>query len=389
MLAKILSIEDFGKITILLAVQWFALGFFDAAVLTPFTIKCAKKQEASAKKYIQRTTTVFLMAGIATVAIIVSVFFFTSPLLGLADASFVMLTGLFLSSIVTITREFARTVFSILSLNKISVAAEFLNSASMIIGLLAVWLFNKSITANIAIFLWALPIFGIAQLFRVGLVKTNLRHALYLCRLWLAKNSQAVVAAKITWIQSQGYIFLTSSMLNMAVLGLISMVRVGFSPLQTIVSGLTKGLLPDLTTFAAKKSHATLVSSILRIIIIYSLAVFAWTTIYYLVFDTFFVINIHEPPFNRIDWTLFLAWGASFWIGGVRLILGVALKARGEFQRLTYQSILGAITLLALSAFLVPNYSGVGAVWTLFGAEFTSALYAVRTILKKQLPKTN
>jgi len=196
---------------------------------------------------------------------------------------------------------------------------------------------------------------------------------------WWARGRWSLASSQITWLQSQGYIYLVSALLGLEALAKVSAVRLLFAPLATLLAAWTKSALPRLSQCAAAgqgpEIRALLERAsmlLLGTVVLWACAVVAlsgWVA------QRLFAGKYADVP------VLSLCWGVAFAASFLRGIWQTGLRAFGGFavaSRIAAVAFLVSASATCLGALV---FRERGAMLGLAVAELTAGVLLARTVL--------
>jgi O-antigen/teichoic acid export membrane protein len=388
LLMPILGTNGYGILVLGISLQLLVVGSLDSAILTPLSVRDSHENSSEGGEYYSKFIPLILVVVCCAVISGWLLMVFATPFLNINLENTITLTlAISAGAFSLCIRESVRqTLILKRQLTRI-VSMEILVNALMVASTLFVFvLMTDGISAPSAFLIIA---------------AVNLTYLMYFPSVWPRhssrlsisfKNVKAIfsgggysfASAQITWAQSQTYIYFVSALLSAAVLGLVAAARLAFAPLQTIYSGLARGLLPDLSTEFANGRIRAFKRTIVRAFAgIFALSI-GWTW-------AIIAVSPELARFPRFaefvpEFSLLIAWGAVFTISGARTVVSLGIKACGRFDLLLKQGLVGAILAVAAIPVLIAQNGSTGALWGLFIAECGAALlgsYSLRHCIKQ------
>lgn len=381
----ILGLQGFGIFMIGLSAQLLILGIIDSALLTPLCVKASQNNHKDEKGYIARHIPLLLSISIGLSILSSAIILIYKDKFGLQiDNGDNLIFGIALGSFALCVRETVRQSLLIDQRLNLMLTIEIVISLAILTTIYFLpRLFNFSITAGIIFILLAcinlLYIIIIIYLYPKNiLINKNIINYQYLIK----QGTPSLISAQITWLQSQSYMYFIGAMVSAAALGIISAGRMLFAPLQTIFTGIARGLLPDLANQYAKGDKLGFSKIIIKGYLWFTLLSASWTIAGIIIFPPLFsalAIESFTP-----DNALTISWGFVFGATGLRAIGSLGLKACGRFDMLMRQGTIGALASVITIPLLISFFGSIGALWGLFIGE-TFALMFASMSLSKQL----
>lgn len=373
--------DGFGALMLALAIQLFLLGIVDSGMLTPLNVKSAHKDANDKVNYFHlhlphalTASAVLAFTGYAIAQLLAWTLNFGEGnvqllIAAMAFGSFSLCAREYLRHTLLVDRRFKRLF-----------VLEFTVSLAMVLAIaLLSRAFPGSITAGNAVLAIALVngLYLIATAFAWPANDKNVDASTGFLRL-LRQGTKSLASAKITWLQSQTYVYFVNAMVSAAALGLVSAARMLFSPLQTIFAGLSRGLLPDMASHFANGRIIEL-RRILRKCYLWSITLgLAWTGGGVALFPHLF--HLFAASEFTPDSVMTASWGAVFLASGLRSIGTLGLKAAGRFDLLVTQGILGAAIAITAVPALIFQYGAIGALWGLLAAESLAFAFSAQLL---------
>lgn len=385
----ILGATGFGFFSISLSVQLFVLGAVDAGLLTPLIIKSGSySKEVSVAYFSRRIVCVFVFAMI--LAIISSLVF---PLIAAFNnqlpANIARLAGVTaFAAFALVLREVVRAFFLFSGRFRVLLILEF---AVLLVTLLGVglislaWQHSAEVEHVVMIIGVVNALYALIAITVMPMKIMRFKNAVKRLIAQLHEGYVSLAAAKVTWLQSQSYTYFLAAMASINAVGVLSATRLLYSPLQTVFSGISRGMLPDLVQQISQRNFGDFSKSVQKSYLYFGLLVCAWTIAGLVLFPPLFKL-IGASDFNA-EMDILIGWGCVFLLTGFRSISAVAIKALGRFDLLLKQGIVGAVITIIAIPMLISSYGSIGVLIALSIAEgiafvislkFVSSSLAVR-----------
>lgn len=384
MLMPTLGAAGFGVFSLSIATQSLLLGIIDSAVLTPLIVMASSSSGSSPLSYMsERLASVLTLCAILAVAVF---------LILLGGGSLLLNDGNNLPATVAINAAMAIGAFSLCSREALRATLLISNRLTALVltefgtscALLASFAFltyepTVSISSAQALLLIAL-LNGVTVIIGIIVVRPSFAADLKfrsLYGIW-RQGAQSLVAAMITWVQSQSYLYFVGWLVSLAVAGYLAASRMAFAPLQTVFSGIARGVMPDLATDAANRDWPSFRTTIRKCYIGFGTLAVAWAVLATMIFPWIFRL------FGAADLVpsdeAMAAWGAVFFMTALRSTGTLGLKAASRFDLLIKQGVVGAtVSIVAVPAGVL-FYGPMAALWTLAIAETAAFAYSVLSI---------
>ncbi len=384
MLMPTLGAAGFGVFALSIATQSLLLGIIDSAVLTPLIVMASSSTGGSPLSYMsERLACVLTLCAISAVALL---------LISLGACSLSLNDGNNLLAPVAINAATAIGAFSLCSREALRatllvsnrllalVLTEFGTSCALLVSFaLLTHEPTGSISSAQALILIAL-LNGVTVAIGIIFVRPSFAACLEFRSLYgiSKQGAQSLVAAMITWVQSQSYLYFAGWLVSLAVAGYLAASRMAFAPLQTIFSGVARGVMPDLAKAAANQDWPSFRATIRKCYIGFGMVAVAWTLLGAMIFPWIFRL------FGAADLVpsdeAIAAWGLVFLMTALRSTGALGLKAASRFDLLIKQGVAGAtVSVVAVPAGVL-FYGPMAALWALAAAETAAFVYSALSI---------
>lgn len=372
----ILAVEEYGFFALVLSLQLFVLGAIDALLLTPGVVKYSKKYvDDEFKATLPLVFSVSLVIGSAAAG---CALLFVDEIPGVE--SYFVPVVVIVSGLSVVLKEWVKSYFLLNKRSWSIVMFETFSTGGLLLGvLLMTYLIKLNHVSGVDyVYVLVVPVvfhaFTAMYLMHSSYSVFSISTAVSDIRIGLT----SLYAAKVGWLQSQSYIYFVTGMLSVGVLGALAASRMVFAPLQSILTGLNKGLLP---AFAFQVNHGdfrSLLRKVNLIVLFYSFSTFAFGLLCWLLVTYFF----HEylDSYNISDSYLFL-WCFVFMLAGARSLVVTAIRAHGRFDVLLRNSIAGAVLAFSLVPIFIYFLGGAGALVALVLVELLALILAYKSLL--------
>jgi O-antigen/teichoic acid export membrane protein len=197
---------------------------------------------------------------------------------------------------------------------------------------------------------------------------------------WWRRGRWSFIAAQITWVQSQAYIYLVSAMVGLEALASVASARLLFAPMATVLAAWAKTALPHIAQFA----HQRDTRSVLRVLLRASLGLLAanvlWATLIVL-FHGFIVAHVFGGKYVETA-ALIPLWAFAFCTSSLEIVWLTGLRAIGEFRKLSHVGVAGAIVTMAGTLAGIKTFGASGAVIAFAVSELVMAAIAAILLLE-------
>lgn len=381
-LISALGSAQFGIFVLGQAAVLFVQGVAESAFIVPATVRLARHDAEGADRLMQRILPT--MAGLLLIAMasVAAVMPFVMPAFGVPrDEAGAATWAIGAAAGLVVARELCRLRLVVTRRFATLLRIEFASNGLML-GVLLAWLYAGTPGAHRPFM--ALLLTSLAGVMPALLLLRGWRAKPGIRRHWVGKalvrrGGWSFVGSQLTWLQSQSYAYFVAALVSPAALGAVAAVRLLFAPLQTLITGWSRGLLIDLSAQAHERIGnltRTLRRATLRIVLLNA----GWVA----------VVVVMEPWLQRwlkgkgydFDLWLIVAWSMVFLANGLRTLVTQALRAMQCYRELTLQGAVGA----ALSVVLIPTgifaMGGVGALAGLAVVEASAGLLGVRSVVR-------
>lgn len=198
---------------------------------------------------------------------------------------------------------------------------------------------------------------------------------------WWQTGRWSFGASQITWIQSQGYIYLVSGMLSIAALAAVSAARMLFAPLATLFAAWAKSSLPQLARLFGERDRSGFWRAMgvglvlfLAINCLWGISLFAARGF---VAETVF-LGKYPDIMELAGWWLF-----AMTMTHLRSVAAIGLRSTGGFTQLTRIAFVGAGLTCALAPPMIAWKAGVGAVAALGIVEMLAAVQCLFALVAR------
>lgn len=196
---------------------------------------------------------------------------------------------------------------------------------------------------------------------------------------WWGRGRWSLASSQITWLQSQGYIYLVSALLGLEALAKVSAVRLLFAPLATLLAAWTKSVLPRLSQRAAAgqgpEVRSLLEQSCLVLLGILVLWASAIAALSGSVAEALFAGKYADLR------VLSMCWGLAFAASFLRGIWQTGLRAFGGFAVMSRIAGLALIVSASATCLGALAFRETGAVLGLALAELIAGVLLARTVI--------
>jgi len=196
---------------------------------------------------------------------------------------------------------------------------------------------------------------------------------------WWARGRWSLASSQITWLQSQGYIYLVSALLGLEALAKVSAVRLLFAPLATLLAAWTKSALPRLSQRAAAGRGSEIRGLLERssVLLLGTLVLWACAvvTLSGSVAQRLFGGKYADIP------VLSLCWGLAFAASFLRGIWQTGLRAFGGFAVASRIAAVAFIVSASATCVGALAFRENGAVLGLAVAELTAGVLLAWTVI--------
>lgn len=203
-------------------------------------------------------------------------------------------------------------------------------------------------------------------------------------RYWWAMGCWSFIANQITCIQSQAYIYLISSLIDLDTLASVSASRLLFAPLATIMNVWTKITMPKIAYhYMISNSHATM-----RVLYWSSAGLLALTLLWAGIvfsFQGILLPIIFQNKYSNIS-TFLNCWTFSFCMSCLSTVWLTGLRSKGEFKTVSRIGFAGSI-ITVLGTFLSIKLIGApGAILTYGISDLIMTIIAISYLYRNLSP---
>ncbi len=375
--------SEYGVFALGVSVQMFALSIVDSLLTVPITVAAGRYGTRVAGRYVSVLLPAVLvfsvMASMAVIALVLA----GSSALDVPEGQrlgFALVVGA--GTLAVSLRESVRMLLLVERRLPSMIAVDVLASAASILTLYVLLVPAKQhLNGSTALLTLATPVIVYClslailplhpiRLRRIGLI-------LHLVR----SGSRSLGASMLSWVQSQSYIYFVATLLGAAALGSLSAVRAVFAPLQTLFTGVAKGIMPGLARRISVGEDLSFQRILTRSYQFSGLLVFVWTGLAALGAETVFAA-IGARHFH-FDLAMVVSWGTVFLITALRSVSSVGLRSMARFGDLVWQGLIGALVAMVSIPSLILQAGAVGALWGLSLAELAAWLFSLRLLTRR------
>ncbi len=207
------------------------------------------------------------------------------------------------------------------------------------------------------------------------------RRACQAARRWWHRGHWSFAASQITWVQSQGYIYICTAMLGLEALAALAASRLLIAPILPGINAWVRFFQPRLAeTFGRQEAtHGIRLLWISTGLLVTGCV--AWGTTMTAAGD-FLARTVLAEKFSTVH-VLLALWTLAFACQAFRTVWWTALRAFGDFVLVTRVSVAGAV----VSALMVPvgirAFGEAGALLGLAASEALMGFVACRKVLRQ------
>ncbi len=193
-------------------------------------------------------------------------------------------------------------------------------------------------------------------------------------RLWWQRGRYSLLTGLVSWVQSQGYIYLCAGLLGLESLARVAAARLLFAPLATLLTAWSKATATGAAEQWREGRQPALLRTLLRSTAGFAALVALWCTVI-LAVQGFVLDDVFKGKY--LDMTaLVLAWGFAFLANAGRTVWQLGLRASGSFGQLARLAAMGAVVSLGVTFFGIHLLGEVGAIAGFAAAEALVGLLA-------------
>lgn len=375
--------SEYGVFALGVSLQMFALSIVDSLLTVPITVAAGRYGTRVAGKYVSVHLPAVLAFSVMASLAIMTLVLAGSSALDVPERQrlgFALVVGA--GTLTVSLRESVRMLLLVERRLPSMIAVDVLASAVSLLTLYVLLVparlhLNGStalltLAAPVIVYCLSLVVLPIhpMKLRRIGLVPHLVR-----------SGARSLGASMLSWLQSQSYIYFVATLLGAAALGSLSAVRVVFAPLQTLFTGVAKGILPGLARRIATGENLGFQRILTRSYQLSGLLVLVWTLL---------AAFAAEPVFTamgalhfQFDLVMVVSWGGVFLITALRSVSSVGLRSMARFDDLVWQGLVGALVAMVSIPSLILQAGSVGALWGLSLAELAAWLYSLRLLARR------
>lgn len=218
--------------------------------------------------------------------------------------------------------------------------------------------------AGLLVGLVALHGAGMRGPLRAGAVSAALSEA------W-RQGKWAIAGVKVTWLQSQSYVYLLGALGGAASVAEVSAARLLMAPLVVFHTGLVRTFIPRVAILRCAAGRGC-AERLARKVLISALVVIALYTAVVAQFGVDFGGAIFTDAYRNVG-AFVLLWGAIFLLQAVRSNSAMLLQVLKQFRLITLANALTAAMVVVASVVLIDVYGGLGSLVAMAGGELILA----------------
>jgi O-antigen/teichoic acid export membrane protein len=200
--------------------------------------------------------------------------------------------------------------------------------------------------------------------------------------LWWKRGRLSLFVSLISWVQSQGYIYICSALLGIEVLARVAAARLLFAPLATVLAAWAKGATTRNAELYRQREFAALTRHLVRATIGFALLTLGWCGLI-LFLQGLLLDVVFKGKYNGMT-ALIIAWGLTSVVNAWGTIWRLSLRVAANYLSLTRVAMVGAGTSVLIALAAMQWYGEIGAVIGLAAGEAVMALIAV-TVFRRSV----
>lgn len=181
----------------------------------------------------------------------------------------------------------------------------------------------------------------------------------------LGEVTWSLVGVGATHVQTRGYVYATVNLVGLTGLAAINVVGVLFRPVRTMLTGWGRSALPNMAGLIARREFAAFDRAVGQAFVVAALASGAWFAILWLGWRH---IEVHFLAGKYPDaWNLMWPWAIAAAVDSLEYVISVALQAMRQFKFLASIILVSAPLTVAATVVAILWH---GYTWAMYGVAF-------------------
>ncbi len=199
-------------------------------------------------------------------------------------------------------------------------------------------------------------------------ITTNLKRMVRGFIYWWRKGRWSLLSEKVSWVQSQSYIYILGSVVGLASVARVSAARLFFAPMQTLLVAWVSYVLPILSRQVADSDWLGFRRNLWLGSAVFLGFTVIWLGAIYLSEDwiSAMLLKGKYPDLH----SLIVLWSIAFYATALRTVWLAGLRAFGNYKMQFRGSVIGAVTAIAIMVVGLPIFGEQAAVVALAVSDF-------------------
>lgn len=195
---------------------------------------------------------------------------------------------------------------------------------------------------------------------------------------WWVRGRVSLAAGMVTWVQSQGYIYLCSALLGLATLAQVAAARLLFAPIATLLTGWVKATTTSAAENFRRGEYQALRRRLRLSAMAFGILCLGWGALM-IALEDLVRTTLFKGKFESLG-PLIMAWAVAFMANCMRTLWQLNLRALARFDSLLKIACLGALLSTSSAVLAMQWLGGLGAVLGFALGEATVAVIASRVL---------